>query len=734
MIGVALALTLASTVPPATAATEPPVRPALVLVLSGGGARGAAHIGVLRVLDELHVKPDLVVGTSMGSIVGGLYSAGWTPAEIEDVLREIDWTKTFVDKPARSERSFRRKRDDVDFLVQAKMRLRGLKPYLPPSIVGGQNLDLLLRSIERRSIPATDFDDLAVPYRAVATDIELGQVVVLDSGSLAEAMRASMAAPGIFAPVEWDGRKLVDGGIVANLPVGIALGLGARRIVAVDITSDLEQDASKFQSLFGVIGQTNAMLTVLNRREDVARLRPGDLLIAPDLGTIGFIDFERTVEAVGIGEAAARAMIDELRPLAVDDATWEAFRARRASRPLEPPRIDAVRIENTSRVRDGIVASRLDVPVGQTLDEAVLAKDVTELRGLEYFGLIRGDVRPLEPRGNELVVRAPSPPYGRGSLQFGLSLHDDSSANSTYTFAIRHLMLALNRRGGEWANVLQSGNTEVLSSEFYQPLDDGMRWFVSPTIEYRKETRDAWLDGERVAEVDLRRSGAHVDAGRVLGNWGELRVGAFFSEVDVHTTVGLPSFPDESGRDCGLAFQFRLDTADSIQFPRHGSGMLLGYAETSETLGSELDYRRALLIAGKAWSFGRTTLFPSLDGGVNFEDDPALPARFGLGGFVRLSGLGRDELIGERYGMARVLLYRELAKIDLGALSQRIYAGASIEAGNAWDEGDEVTWPSLRYGGSLFVGADTVAGPVYLGWGSTEPDRGRWFFILGERF
>jgi len=712
----------------------PPEKPALVLVLSGGGARGAAHIGVLKVLDELHVKPDLVVGTSMGSIVGGLYAAGWTADEIEQVLLEIDWKTMFVDKPLRQDRSFRRKRDDVDFLVQAKLRFRGFKPYFPPSIVGGQRLGLKLREIERLSIPATDFDDLAIPYRAVAADIEVGEAVILDSGSLADAMRASMAVPAVFAPVEIDGHKLVDGGVVANLPVGIALDLGAQRILAIDISSRLEAEASELESLFGVLGQTNSLLTVLNRREDVARLRPQDLLVVPDLGDISFADFERTGEAVDAGEAAARAVADQLRPLAVDDAAWAAFQARRATRPHETLRIDRVRVENQSWVEDGIAERRLHQPLGQPLDEAQLAADATQLTGLEYFGAIRGDVRPIPEGGNELVVRTPQRPYGRSSLQFGLSLRDDFDTDATYSFAMRHLMLAVNRRGGEWVNVLQGGGTDVVSTQFYQPLDLGMRWFVSPTLEYRNETRFLWVDGNPVSEMDLRRDALRADAGRVLGNWGELRAGAFFSDVRVETKVGQALFPTIDERDGGMAFTFRVDTSDSIQFPRHGSAVELDYRHALETLGSDLEYRRIALRAGKAWSFGRTVLFPGLEAGINLDDEVDVSSLFGLGGWLRMTGLGRDELLGSDLALARVMAYRELAKFDLGALSQRVYAGMSLEAGNAWVDGDPVTWSSLRYGGAVFLGAETILGPVFLGWGWTDPDRGRFYFVLGERF
>ncbi len=733
-VSLAAALALASA---GSAAEEPQPkpstrRPKLALVLSGGGARGAAHIGVLKVLDELHVKPDLVVGTSMGSIVGGLYAAGWTPEQIEKTLLEIDWATMFVDKPTRAERSFRRKRDDYDFLVQAKLRFRGIKPYFPPSIVGGQRLGLMLHEIERGSVGITDFDDLPIPFRATATDIRLGELVILDSGSMAEAMRASMAVPAVFAPVEIDGRKLVDGGVVANLPVGVALDLGAERIIAVDISTPLSDD--ELQSLFDVLDQANSLLTVLNRRQDVGRLRPGDVFLVPELGDLKFSDFDRVAEGIEAGAAAARGITDRLRPFAVDDAAWSAFEARRANRHAESPIIDRIRIDNESWVKGGIVERQIRQKIGQPLDETQFAEDARNLAGLEYFGPIRSEVKPTPGGGHELSIYTPRRPHGRSSLQFGLSLHDDFDTDASYTFALRHLMLAVNGRGGEWATVLQGGGTDVVSTEFYQPLDLGMRWFVSPTLEYRNETRFLWLDAAPVAEVDLRREEVRLDGGRVLGNWGELRAGAYFSDIRLTTEVGTPILPRLDERDGGVSFLFRVDTFDSIQFPRSGAGVGLEHRYSLESFGSDLEYRRNHLRAGYAWSFGRTVVFPSIEAGVNLDDDLILSSAFGLGGWLRLSGLGRDELVGNDVGMARVALYRELAKLDFGALSQRVYVGIALEAGNAWVEDDPMTWASLRYGGAVYVGAETVLGPVFLGWGWTDPDRRSFSFILGERF
>jgi NTE family protein len=707
-------------------------KPRTALVLSGGGARGATHIGVLKVLDELHVKPDIVVGTSMGAIVGGLYAAGWTPAEIEQVLLEIEWSKMFVDKPAREDRSFRRKRDDYDFLVQAKLRFKGWKPYLPPSLIGGQRLGLMLHEIERRSLPATDFDALPIPYRAIATDLDLGEAVVIRSGSMADAMRASMAVPAVFAAVEIDGRKLVDGGIVANLPIGVALDLGAERIIAVDISTPLGDE--NLQSLLDVLGQTNSLLTVLNRNQDVARLRPDDVLLVPDLGDLSFSDFDRAAEAIELGEGAAREIADRLRSFAVDDATWAAFEARREERRAEPPIIDRIRIDNESWVSSGIVEQVVRQKVGQPLDEEQFAEDARNLAGLEYFGPIRSDVRETPEGLHELTIHAPRRPYGRSSLQFGLSLRDDFDTDASYTFALRHLMLAVNQRGGEWATVLQGGGIDVVSTQFYQPLDLKMRWFVSPTIEYRNETRFLWADASPVAEVDLKRLELRADAGRVLGNWGELRAGAYWSDYNVSAQVGSPILPVGDARDGGVSAVFRIDTVDSIQFPRHGAALEAEQRYALDSFGADLENRRSHLIGGYAWSIGRTTLFPVLEVGINHEDDFVIQSGFGAGGWLKLSGLGRDELLGNDMALARLGIYRELAKFDLGALSQRVYVGMSLEAGNAWLADETIDWASLRYGGAVFVGAETVLGPVFLGWGWTEPDRGRFSFILGERF
>lgn len=718
---------------PDDGAESRPAPPKLALVLSGGGARGAAHIGVLRVLEEMHVRPDLIVGTSMGSIVGGLYAAGWSPDEIEDLLTTINWNEVFFDKVARDDKSFRRKKDDDPYLIQARLRFKGWKPYFPKGVIGGQRLELLLKSLEFRSTSARRFDDLPIPFRAVAADAVTGETVVLDRGSLATAMRASMSIWGAFAPVEIGGRMLVDGGAVANLPVGVAQDLGAERIVAVDISSPL-YSKEELKSFLSVISQVNSFLTVGNRAADAKRLRPGDVLIVPDLGDLTFSDFQRATEAVGIGEAAARRMEGELRALAASDAAWAEFRARHHRRDPAELRVDEVRLVNTSPVADEVVRRRIDIPTGGALDAEAIRRTVVKLSGLDYFGLI-GDDFEIEPDGRGvLTLRTPSKPYGRNSLQFGLSLQDDFKGDATYTFTARHLLIAANRWGGEWQNVVQVGSTGVAATEFYQPLDRGMRWFVSPGGEVRGRTQALWSDGRPVADYRVASREVRIDLGRVFENWGELRIGEYYGYANGSVRVGPPQLPEFGEHDGGIRVLFSVDTLDSTIFARHGTTVSMRYSRALTSVGSDVTYSQFRIAAGKPLSFGKNTVYPAFELSTNLREPTTLEAEYTLGGFLRLSGLGVNELIDERGGLARILYYRQLSRLDLGALSSRLYLGLSVEAGNVYAKGDRVTWESLRKGGSLFLGAETVIGPAYLAWGYTDGGRTRTYLTIGQSF
>jgi len=735
---------LVSTTPPLRAADADPTveavlpRRPVTLVLSGGGARGAAHVGVLRVLEEMRVPVDRIVGTSIGSIVGGLYATGWTADEIARLFEDTDFRAVFVDHPDREDKSFRRKLDDREFLIPLKLRFTGWKPYVPPSAFGGQRIDILMRTLELESTDVRDFDAYPIPYRAVAVDLGTGKAVVLDKGSLATAMRASMAVPGMFSPVNVDGHNLVDGGVAANLPVGIALDpshggdSAAGTILAVDITSALAEE-QKLTSLFAILNQMNAFQTVGNREQDIQRLRPQDILIQPDLGDISFVGFEQVDQAIGLGEAAARAVAERLRPLAVSEEEYEAFRQRHQRRPIQKVIPDEIRIDNSSWVADEVVRRQLHVQPGVPLDIDALKRDILRLHALEYFGIIHSGVESTDDH-TALTLTTPAKPYGRNSLQFGVNFRDDFSGDAGYAVAARHQRLAVNRHGGEWQNILQIGDTSLIDTSFYQPIDYGMHWFVEPGLGSRRWSQSVWSEGEPFAEYRIDATEARLDAGRVLGRWGEARLGAFYADDAAKVHTGIPLFPDLKAKDGGVRFRFRVDTRDEFIFPEHGVDVDTTYSRSLDSFGSTTEYTRAWGYASMAMTAGRSTFVPRVEGGAILEGPSAVNNTFNLGGWLRLSGLGTDELIGERYVLANLIYYFRLKSINLGSLSPRIYVGFSAEAGNCYEEGDPITRDSLLYSGTVFVGGRTLLGPVYLAYAFAEDGRNRTYLNIGGRF
>jgi len=713
-------------------AETPPSEEKLVLVLSGGGARGAAHVGVLKALEEMQIAPDLIVGTSMGAIVGGLYAAGWSPDEMDELLANLDWNQVFSDEVPRSEKSFRRKQDDRPILIQARIYFKGWKPYIPSGLLGGQRLELLMDALEAESNTAASLNGLNIPFRAVASDISTGQPVVIVDTNLAKAMRASMSIPGAFSPVELDGRRLVDGGAVANLPVGIAKDLGATSVIAVDISTPLDPDQDKLGDFFSILNQTNSLMTIANRDRDVRLLGDKDLLIQPDLGDISFVDFNRSVEAAALGAKSTRALADQLARFSVDDDQWQTFLTRQRRRHRGPIEVDRVRIRNTAPISDAVVRRALSLEPPAEYDAPTLLDDLMRLHSLRYFGVIDFELEEHD-EGHELIVTTPPRKAGRGSVQFGVGFSDDFNGNTGYTISARHQLLPVNRRGGEWQNILQLGTTGLFDSQFYQPLGAGMRWFVEPSAGFQRQLVDLWTDGTPVVEYEIEGYAARFALGRVLGRWGELRATAFAGHVRATPRIGDPSFPaDDEGRG-GFSLNFTVDTVDEVAFPQHGFSARARYQRSSESLGAESETDLAAARIGYSMTFGRNTFTPFLEYGENFEPTLDYLNLFKLGGLGRLSGLGDNELLGEKMALARLLYYRRLTGFHAAGFSVRVFAGASLEAGNVYARDESITASSLRTAWSLFVGGDTPLGPLFLGYGRSE-DRDRFYLTIGDRF
>jgi len=708
--------------------------PRVGLVLSGGGARGLAHVGVLRVLEELRVPVDAIAGTSMGAVVGGLYASGMSVDEVEALVSTLDWREAFQDKPPRQDLDYRRKQEERRFLVRLPVGFGGDGFRLPRGLVQGQKLTQILRRETLPVIDIHDFDRLPIPFRAVATDIETGEMVVLASGDLTEAMRASMSAPGVFAPAELGGRLLVDGGLVNNLPVDVARSLGVDVVIAVDAGFEPRPR----EELDSALAMSNQMITLMISRETArqrALLGEHDVLLVPELGALSSLDFHRLPQFLRRGEEVARGQAERLGRLGVDDARWREFLARRRLRFRPPPVIDFVRTDPASTDHAAWIDAALGPLVGEPLEPKAAARGVTRLYGEGTFETV--DYRVVHEEGlTGLEVSATRKSWGPNFVRFGLELQDDLEGGNSFNAGVRLLLTEVNRLGGEWQTDLQVGVEPGVFSEFYQPLAPASPWFLAPRVRFDRRSFDLISGGERLAQYRISTGEIGLDAGRELGNWGELRVGLARASGKSELRVGDPlgGVPRRTDFERGeMQARFGLDRLDSVYFPRYGELFALEWRGGREGLGADQDSDRLTadwLIArsrGKSsyvlWVTGGTTLSGPQDTVQDF---------YTLGGLFNLSGLVADSLAGPHFAIGRAIYYRRIGRGGQGFLNVPTYAGVSLELGNVWDDRGDVGFASARLNGALFVGLDTPLGPVYLAAGLDEDGGSSLYLLLGR--
>jgi NTE family protein len=711
---------------------DSPPRPRTALVLSGGGARGAAHIGVLSALEELHVPVDVIVGTSMGSIVGGLYASGRSPETIEAELGAVEWTELFNDRPARKDVSFRRKQLDELSLFQVEFGVTGKGLKLPAGLIAGQKLNLQLRRLTLHTTAVADFDALPIAYRAVAADLATGDPVVLADGDLATAMRASMSIPGVFTPVVVDGRTLVDGGIARNLPIDVARSLGAERIIAVDVSTPAGQ-ISDDASLVGVARQTVGVMADQNVEEQRALLTKGDLLIVPSLESIRAADFGKSLDAVERGRQAARDAGSALERFAVPEneyTVWLEHQRDAAEFPDELV-IDEVVVIGRRRVSARLVKGRIRTRPGQPFDLAILEQDLERIYQIGEFEQV--DFRLVRVAGlNRLEIRVREKGWGPHYLRFGLSLETAFEGEGRFGVRAVYERTTLNRLGAEWRTIVEFGDTDALFTEFYQPLTYKGPFFVAPSIDFAQSRFPELDENGELRLSDFELSAGRVDFGYQLRNYGEIRVGVEKGFVDRERLPETAEGADEV--DIGTArFEARLDQLDNPYFPRSGQlGSTILLASRTE-LGADDDYDVLSLFYLHAGSFGRNTLLGTAQYAGAVGDELPDYAQLSLGGFLDLSGLEQGELQGSYLGYLSLIYYYELLRLP-PLFGGGVYVGASLEAGNVWDRSSAMDLGDLRLAGMLLGGADTLLGPVYLGYGRAEGGASSWYLFLGSPF
>lgn len=716
-------------------------RPRIGLVLSGGGARGLAHAGVLKVLERERIPVDVIAGTSMGAIVGGLYASGLDARQIEAEVLRLDWDNVFANRVERRELSQRRKEQDAEVspLLEIGVGSDGLRAPLGP--VSSQGLEAHLRRLTLPARQTTDFSRLPTPFRAVATDMETGQPVILERGDLATVLRSSMSVPGVFAPVEVDGRILGDGGLVNNTPIDVARAMGAERLIVVNIGTPLSR-RDTLSSLTGLTAQMINILTEQNVQRSLATLHPQDVLIAPTLDGLSAADFNRAREFVAQGELQAEALVLRMQDLKVSEADYARWMSARRARQIQAGPLRAVRFEGSRLTRPEGMSDTLETRAGEPFDIARAERDVRRLAATGDY--LRADYRLTQgPDGEELAFQLEDKPWGPNYLQLGLDFSTDSRGRSTFNLKLAHNRHWLDEHGSEWRNFVRLGSAPLLATEWYRPLGwqlpDGLRAFVAAGAAIQRRNIDLYADPTQHPALALGRRSRQM-AGELGLSWrelGEFRLGLIDErgrdEPELVSAAWTGVSDTQRWQERGWRLKGVFDQLDSVHFPTQGWRLEGQYVQGRRSGRGLSDSSRGDMSRWDLHGQAVTSLGPHIfqvgarvagaSGAV-----PDLP-RYGLGGFQQLSGYAPFQVSGQQ-----VALMRAGYALRLGSapLTRGVFAGGSAEAGRAWQRWGEAGQGRWRHGMSLFLGADTALGPVYAAIGAAQGVRPTLMVFVGR--
>ncbi|MRW90994.1 patatin domain-containing protein [Duganella sp. FT80W] len=703
-------------------------RPKIALVLSGGGARGFAHIGVLRALQELRVPVDFVVGTSMGSVVGGAYAAGTSVDQLEQLVRRTDWNAVVADRPPRDELFYRRREEDLLLPSRIEFGVHSDGVSLPPAAAGNEALELALTSVLPAGARDKPANLLQLPFRSVASDLVTGELVELSDAPLFLAMRASLAVPGVFAPVRVNERLLVDGGLVRNLPVDVAREMGADIIIAVNVGTPLAPE-KELVSAVSVAQQMLQILTEQNVQRSLRELRPNDVLLQPNLGGIGFLDFGRYDRAMKEGEAAVRAMSDKLVKLALPEAQYAAYETKRLSAPVSIDQsVQLAKLEVAPSGR--INPKELEVQTGLKVGQMVTSEEANRAGNL-LFG--RGDLARVETEvrddqnGRSVLIKPTEADWAHSRLRVGLELSSDFSDNNAFELKVMHVLSSLNDWGAELRTIGYVGTERLLGTQWWQPLGAGSQWYVAPSLEYGSGANDIFSSsGFRQSRYAYNYSAATMAVGRQFGRWGDLRYSVERQNANSH-----PSIPEDLTKSYTSqtlqTLSFNIDTLDTIAFPTRGTLFSLEWQRALHKPGETAPVPAKQQIKGmEAFHTGRWAghvyaEWARSEGGATDNN---------LGGFLRLSGTTPDSIVGSRTVLGRVVMARSIGAMP-AALGGDVRLGFSLEAGGAYSPSDPLRWGKLKNAASGFVAVDTRFGPLYFGAGTTKAGNSSAYLFLG---
>ena len=711
---------------PDAVGVTPRDRPRIGLVLGGGGAKGAAHVGVLTVLEQMRIPVDCVIGTSMGALVGGIYASGVGASDLESAVRSISWQETIAFRGKRDHVPMRSKLAGVTYSNSFELGLKGRRVTAPSGFFDTQNVEQTIQRLISRSHGIKDFDRLPIQYRAVATDMQRGEMVVLSSGNLAQAMRASMAVPGVFSPVIIDGRVLGDGGLSRNLAVDVARDTCADVVIAVAVP-DPVPTLEDLQSPLTQVARTLDVLIGANEKQQLATLGPADVGIVVELEGIGSASFDRIDEAIPIGRKAALAQREPLVRYSLGEADYRAWRDSVSRSERGPVRVAAVTMEGLERVNEEYVREVARLSPGDVLTQAQIAARVDALYALGDFEYVRYGLRG-DPDSPTLELSFKEKSWGPDFVRFDVGFYMGTDETSAFTIGGDFHRTWINSLGGELAASLRFGRTAGLEAALYQPLDRAHRWFVEPGVSVRRSVEDYFLDGDAIARYTLSHAWAYLDAGRVFGNHAELRAGIRAGAQWADRDIAVPELEEISGEGYGgLTLGFVYDTRDREVLAQSGLLTRLDYFRGEESLGAIGNYDRLEGMILYAVPVGEDVFHLRATGGSSFDTRLPVYDTFTLGGPASFPGLSIGELRGSSYWTAQALYLHKVADIS-DVFGQALYAGFALTAGDMSGRIDLVRDDTL-YSGALILGGRTPLGPLSMSLAAASS--GDWQVVLG---
>jgi NTE family protein len=710
---------------------QPPAhRPLVGLALSGGGALGLAEIGVIEWMEEHRIPVDRIAGTSMGSIIGAMYATGMSPNQIQDFAERIDWDKVLLPEPTYSQLSYRRKQDRRDFLVTARL---GFKHGLggPNGFNPGQGVGLLLDRIAFPESNVASFDDLPIPFRCVATDMLSGEGIVLSDGSLAQALRASAAIPGVFTPVELNGRLLADGGMVENIPVETVRAMDADAVIAVELRLP-PGDRAQLETLTGMLSRALDIMITQNEKRSLALAQAK---VTVDVRGFSATDYNRVTELIQLGYNSASSQAAALLPYAIaDPAQWHEYLAARLARKHPQPRsVKTVEVTGGDPATDRRLERGLAKTLRGPLDLPRLETQLTRIAGegqfdrLGYEGFVQNGVPALR-------VTAHEKSYGPPFVDLAVNLDSSGVAAFDFSAGTRVTFMDFADRGGEWRTDFLFGSSNLAATEFYQPVA-GSRFFVAPYAFASKLARNSFAGQNRVAVFGDERAGGGLDLGYNSGRRSELRFGYEIFAGKLSPLIGSAGLPITSGSTGEFRARYVWDGQDSPSVPSRGSRVV---ATLSRMLQSpDLAHPISQLevqTSNFAPAGPKTSLFFVASGGTTFRGSAGPFQVFALGGPFRLGAYLPQEFLGDHYAYSSLGFRREFYRLPQ-LVGGKIYWGGWYEAGTAFGSTAGNPGPVVVRGTfNLGVIAETFVGPIALAGSVSPTGQSRVNLSLGRLF